>query len=98
MYLGENARLEPVGNYVLIQQAEAETKVGSIELPAAAQERPHVGKIVAAGPDVDPRFPIGCSVMYHQWAGTEIELERNKPLLILRAEEILGVVTWTPSP
>lgn len=92
--------LRPLSDHVLVRREEAakETK-GGIVLPDVSQEMPRQGTVLAAGPGVlrdDGTFcpvavSVGDTVLFGWRGGQEVEWDGEK-LLILREEEILGVV------
>ncbi len=93
--------LKPLHDRVIVKRLEGEEKTkGGIYIPDSAQERPAEGEIVAAGKGkvmedgsvkkLDVK--VGDRVIFAKYAGTEITVE-NEELLIMREEEILGVVT-----
>ncbi len=93
-------KIRPLDDRVLVKPDEAETKTASgIYLPEAAKEKPMKGKVVAAGPgkldDDGKRTAMsvkkGDTVVYGKYAGTEVELDGDK-LIIVRESELLGVV------
>ena len=95
-----NVKIRPLDDRLLIQAAEAEDKTKSgIYLPESAKEKPMLGTVIAAGPgkmnDEGVRTPVsvkaGDTVVYGKYAGTEVELEGAKYMLV-RESELLGVV------
>jgi len=68
-----------------------------IILPDTAQEKPHMGKIVAAGPGkvsdngsvVKMSVQEGDKVLYGKYSGTEITLDGSE-VLIMRESDILA--------
>lgn len=92
--------VRPLDDRVLVKPAEAEDKTkNGIYLPEGAKEKPMMGKIIATGPgklaDDGTRTPTsvkkGDTVVYGKYAGTEIEIEGEK-YIIVRENELLGVV------
>ena len=92
--------LKPLGDRVVIEPLEQEEVTASgIVLPETAKEKPQKGKILAVGPgardeegkriamDVKP----GDSVLFAKYAGTEINIE-SKKVLILKETDILAIV------
>jgi chaperonin GroES len=94
------ANIKPIEDRVLIKPNEAEDKTKSgIYLPEAAKEKPMIGKIIAAGPgklnDKGVRTPLsvkkGDSVLYGKYAGTEVDIEGVKHMIV-RENELLGII------
>lgn len=92
--------IRPLDDRVLILPNEAEEKTkNGIYLPEGAKEKPMAGKIVAAGPgkldDNGKRTALsvkkGDVVLYGKYAGTEIELDGVKHIIV-RENELLGVI------
>ncbi len=88
-------KLKPLADRVLIEPAPAETKtIGGIIIPDTAKEKPLQGKIVAVGTgtkDEEMVLTVGDSVLYGKYAGTEVELDGVK-YLIMRQSDVLAVV------
>ena len=62
--------------------------------PAAAEEKPQRGTIVAAGvgkKDAPVTVKVGDTVLYGKYAGTEIQIE-GQDLLIMRESDILAII------
>jgi chaperonin GroES len=92
--------VKPLDDRVLIQQCKAEeTTAGGIVLPDAAQEKPQMGTIVAAGPgkllDSGARselsVKVGDVVYYGKYAGMEVKIDSDE-FIICRESDILAVV------
>jgi len=92
--------VRPLDDRVLIKPQEAEEKTASgIYLPEGAQEKPMMGKVVAAGPgkvnDDGSRTELGVkkgdTVVYGKYAGTEIDVDGVQHMIV-RESELLGVV------
>ena len=85
---------------MLVKPNEAEDKTKSgIYLPEGAKEKPMMGKVIAVGPGkladdgtrTTPGVKKGDTVVYGKYAGTEIEIEGDK-CMIVRESELLGVI------
>lgn len=87
--------IKPLADRVLIKPAPAEEKtVGGIIIPDTAKEKPLRGKIVAAGKgtkDEEMILKEGDEVLYGKYAGTELELDGEK-YLIMRQSDVLAVI------
>ena len=86
--------IKPLADRVLVQPAPAEEKVGGIIIPGTAKEKPQRGKVVAAGDGTkdDPMvLKDGDTVLYGKYAGTELEVEGEK-YLIMRQSDVLAVI------
>ena len=96
-------KLKPLEDRVIIKAVAEEEKTASgIVLPDTAKEKPMMGTVVAAGDGKwdeagAKRIPMdvkkGDKVIYGKYAGTEYKTADGDELLILRASEILAVVT-----
>ena len=74
--------------------AQAEEKVGGIIIPDTAKEKPQRGKVVAVGngtKDEQMILKVGDEVLYGKYAGTELENEGEK-YLMMRQSDVLAVV------
>ncbi|MBR5655294.1 MAG: co-chaperone GroES [Prevotella sp.] len=86
--------IKPLADRVLVAPAPAEEKVGGIIIPDTAKEKPLRGKIVAAGSgtkDEEMILKEGDEVLYGKYAGTEIELDGEK-FLIMRQSDVLAII------
>ena len=87
--------IRPLSDRVLIEPAEAEVKTaGGIIIPDSAKEKPLKGKVVATGngtKDEEMVVKVGDTVLYGKYAGTEIEVEGAK-YLMMRQSDILASV------
>ena len=87
--------LKPLADRVLIEPAPAETKtVGGIIIPDTAKEKPLKGTVIAVGTGTKDEAMVlapGNQVLYGKYAGTEIDLE-GKKLLIMRQSDVLGIL------
>lgn len=78
----------------MVLPAPAEEKVGGIIIPDTAKEKPQRGKVVAVGngtKDEEMILKVGDEVLYGKYAGTEIESEGEK-YLMMRQSDVLAVV------
>ncbi|MBP5619151.1 MAG: co-chaperone GroES [Bacteroidaceae bacterium] len=87
--------IKPLGDRVLIEPAPAETKtVGGIIIPDTAKEKPLQGTIVAVGSgtkDEEMVLKEGDIVLYGKYAGTELEHE-GKKFLIMRQNDVVAIL------
>ena len=87
--------IKPLGDRVLVQPTAAEeVTMSGIIIPDSAKEKPLRGKVLAAGngtKDEDMILQAGDEVLYGKYAGTEIEFEGEK-YLIIRQSDVLAVI------
>ena len=86
--------IKPLADRVLILPAPAEEKIGGLIIPDTAKEKPLRGKVVAAGngtKDEEMILKEGDTVLYGKYAGTELEFEGEK-YLIMRQSDVLAVL------
>ena len=87
--------IKPLSDRVLIAPAAAEEKtVGGIIIPDTAKEKPLKGQVVAVGngtKDEEMVLKVGDTVLYGKYAGTELEVEGEK-YLIMRQSDVLAVL------
>lgn len=88
--------IKPLADRVLIEPAAAETKtIGGIIIPDTAKEKPLQGTIVAVGngtKDEEMILKEGDIVLYGKYAGTEIEHE-GKKYLIMRQGDVVAILS-----
>ena len=87
--------IKPLADRVLIEPAPAETKtVGGIIIPDTAKEKPLQGTIVAVGKgtkDEEMVLKEGDTVLYGKYAGTELEFEGKKYLIMRQSDVVAGL-------
>jgi chaperonin GroES len=92
--------LQPLNDRIVVEPAAKEEKTaGGIILPDSAQEKPLKGTVIAVGPGkrlnsgvlATPDVQVGETVFYGKYSGTEVTVG-GKDVVILRAEDILGVM------
>ncbi len=88
-------KVKPLADRVLIKPAPAEEKtVGGIIIPDSAKEKPLKGEVLAVGngtKDEEMVLKVGDQVLYGKYAGTELELDGEK-YLIMRQSDVLAIV------
>ena len=87
--------IKPLADRVLINPAKAEEKtVAGIIIPDTAKEKPLRGTVKAVGhgtKDEEMVLKEGDVVLYGKYAGTELEIEGEK-YLIMRQSDVLAIV------
>ncbi len=87
-------KIKPRADRVLIQPTPAEeTTISGIIIPDSAKEKPLRGTVIATGEGTKDEKMIvkeGDNVLYGKYAGTEVELDGGK-FLIMRQNDILGI-------
>ena len=87
-------KFKPLADRVLIQPTPAEeTTISGIIIPDSAKEKPLRGTVIATGEGTKDEKMIvkeGDTVLYGKYAGTEVELDGGK-FLIMRQNDILGI-------
>ena len=90
------SKIQPLADRVLVKAAAAEeTTVGGIIIPDSAKEKPLRGEVLAVGngtKDEEMILKSGDQVLYGKYAGTELEFEGEK-YLIMRQSDILAKVS-----
>lgn len=92
--------VKPLGDRVVIKNVEVEetTKSGLI-LTSTAKEKPQMAEVLSVGPggmvdgkEVAMAVKVGQKVIYSKYAGTEVELEKDDKVIIVRQNDILAVI------
>ena len=88
-------KIKPLADRVLVLPAPAEEKtIGGIIIPDSAKEKPLQGKVIAIGngtKDEEMVVKPDDTVLYGKYAGTEIELDGEK-YLIMKQSDILAIL------
>jgi len=87
--------IKPLADRVLVQAVAVEEKtVSGIIIPDSAKEKPLKGHVIAVGTgtkDEEMVLKAGDSVLFGKYAGTELELEGEK-YLIMRQSDVLAIL------
>ncbi len=87
--------IKPLADRILIEPTAAEeVTMGGIIIPDSAKEKPLRGKVLAVGngtKDEPMVLKEGDEVLYGKYAGTEIEFEGVK-YIMMRQSDVLAVV------
>lgn len=87
--------IKPLADRVLIEPTPVEeVTMSGIIIPDSAKEKPLRGTVLATGDgtkDEEMVVKKGDNVLYGKYAGTEIELEGTK-YLIMRQSDVLAVI------
>jgi len=96
-------KIRPLGDRVVVEPIEEEEMTfagGQLVLPDTAKEKPQQGKVLAVGPDIEVKdddgniigVQPGDIVIYAKYGGTQFKTREGQKLLILREEDLLGVL------
>ncbi len=87
--------LQPLNQNVLLDfsdaQGEQRTAAGII-IPDTAKEKPQMAVVMAIGNVENPEIAAGDRVIYKKYAGTEVEFEGRKYLLVPYGDLLAKVV------
>jgi chaperonin GroES len=93
-------KMIPLGDRVIVRLLEQEEKKkGGIIIPDTAKERPSEGEVIAVGKGrrnttgerMELEVKKGDRVLFSKYAGTEIEIESAK-CLVMKEEDILAIL------
>ncbi len=98
-----SVKIRPLNDRVIVEPVEEDEMTfagGRLVLPDTAKEKPQQGKVLAVGPEVEIENEdgkvvgpqVGDLVIYAKYAGTTFKTRDGKEMLILRVDDILGVV------
>jgi chaperonin GroES len=94
-------KLKPLGDRLIVEPIEREEVTASgIVLPETAKEKPQEGKVLAVGPgrrdEKGERIPmdvkVGDRVLFAKYAGTEVKLDPDRKVLVLKESDVLAIV------
>jgi chaperonin GroES len=86
-----SASLQPLGDYVVAQAEEAETKTASgLYLPDKATEKPKTAKVVAVGKEAK-QVKVGDRIVYKSYSNTDVKVGSEEYILV-KEEDILATV------
>lgn len=88
-------KVTPLHDRVIVEPMEIEkVSKGGIIIPDAAKEKPVKGRVISAGigkKDEPITVKKGDTVLYGKYAGSEIEID-DKKYLIMRESDILAIL------
>ena len=98
-----SVKIRPLGDRVIVEardEDEATFAGGQLVLPDTAKEKPQQGTVLAVGPEVEVEDDDGNVVgpqvddlvIFAKYAGTTFKTRDGEEMLILRVDDILGVV------
>jgi chaperonin GroES len=91
----KNMNIKPLADRVLVKPTAAEEKtISGIIIPDSAKEKPLKGEVLAIGSgtkDEKMVVAVGNTVLYGKYAGTELEWEGEK-YLIMKQSDILAII------
>ena len=83
--------IQPLADYVVAQQEEAEAKTASgLYIPGSAQEKPKVAKVLAVGKDVK-NVRAGDRIIYGGYSNTDVKMGSDTYMLV-KEENIYATV------
>ncbi len=87
-------KIKPLGERIVIKRVEAEEKTASgIVLPGQAKEKPQIAEVIEipANPPADFVLKVGDKVIFKQYSGTEVKLDKET-YTVIDVEHVLAVV------
>jgi len=95
------AKLRPLYDKIVVKRFEEQEQrtASGIIIPDTAKEKPQIGEVIAVGEgkllqngqQVPPKVKPGDKVMFNKYAGTEVELDGEK-FLIMSEDEVLAII------
>jgi chaperonin GroES len=95
------SKFRPLHDRVVVKRIDAEAKTkGGIIIPDTAKEKPSQGEITAvgsggrdeAGKLIPIDLKVGDRLLFGKWSGTEVKLDGEDDLLIMKESDIMGVL------
>src|SRR5271163_4379535 len=94
-------KFRPLHDRVVLRRIEGDDKTkGGIIIPDTVKEKPQEGEVIAVGPGARDQsgklIPLdlkaGDLVLFGKWSGTEVKIEGEDDLLIMKESDIMGVI------
>jgi chaperonin GroES len=86
-----SAPLQPLSDYIVAVQEEAEAKTASgLYLPENAKEKPKTAKVVATGPNAK-QVKVGDRIVYKSYSTTDVKVG-NQEYILVKEEDVLATV------
>lgn len=81
---------KPIGNRVLVEKMEAESKTASgIYIPDSSKDKPNTARVIAVGKVQD--IFVDDTIVFEQFKGVDFKLD-GKDYLILNVENVIGII------
>ncbi len=99
-------KVRPLHDRVVLKRLEEKEMIrGGIVIPDTAKEKPQEGEVIAVGDGkilengtrVAMDVKVGDRVLFGKYSGSEITIA-GEELLIMREDDVLGVLTGAPEP
>src|SRR5713226_7818815 len=96
--------IRPLYDRLVVKRIEeTERMQGGLHIPDSAKEKPQEGEVVAVGKGkrledgklVPLDVQVGDRILFGKYSGNDIKLD-NEELLIMREDEVLGILEATP--
>jgi len=91
-------KLRPLDDKIIIKKIEKEeTTASGIVLPSSAKEESNIAEVIATGNKLDTDedmkglVKVGDKVVFSKYAGSDIELDKEK-YTIIKFQDILAVI------
>ncbi|HLH18746.1 MAG TPA: co-chaperone GroES [Bryobacteraceae bacterium] len=97
-------KIRPLYDRIVVKRVETqEQKIGGLFIPDSAKEKPQEGEVVAVGKGkrledgkvVPLDVQVGDRILFGKYSGSDIKLD-NEEYLIMREEEVLGILDAKP--
>ena len=97
-------KIRPLYDRIVVKRVETqEQKIGELFIPDSAKEKPQEGEVVAVGKGkrledgkvVPLDVQVGDRILFGKYSGSDIKLD-NEEYLIMREEEVLGILDAQP--
>lgn len=94
-------KIRPLHDRVIVRRLEEERRTaGGIVIPDSAKEKPSQGEVIAVGKGkvlengtvIPLDIKVGDKVIFGKYAGSEVPKSIGEDLIMIREEEILGVI------
>ncbi len=95
------AKLRPLYDKIVVKRYEEQEQrtASGIIIPDTAKEKPQMGEVIAVGDGkvlqngqvLPPKVKVGDKVVFNKYAGTEVELDGEK-FLIMSEDEVLAII------
>ena len=85
--------IRPLYDRVVVERVQEELP-GGIVIPGD-KEKPSRGKVLAVGPGKDDKamaVKVGDVVVFSKYGGSEFKLDSDNEVVILREDDIMGIV------
>lgn len=92
-------KIRPLGDRIVVEPKLESKSAGGIVIPDTAEGKPMEGTVIAIGSGryldgkiLPLQVKVGERILFGKYSGTNVKLDNNKEYLVMREEDVMGVL------